>query len=151
MASGTARRHPRGVRYCGGGPNGPGSAIYSKYGNAAQTYEIQGSIFSKYVCLGQTSELGFPVSDQNDIVVNGNLLGWASYFEGQHCGQGGPYNSGSAIYSRKSNSAQTHKVHSCIYNILVVGIRCGDVFSAGCVCGVHRGRADAARVLRADE
>gem|GEM_PF-3574422 len=107
-----------GVR-CGGvatGPDNSGSAIYA---SVAGDFYVQGCVYAKYQQLGATtSQLGFPVSDENTLHnSSGSTIGWVSYFAGVKCGNGGPSGSGSAIYVPASNNAASggHEVQGCVF------------------------------------
>jgi len=108
------------------GPNNSGGAIYDTGSTGA--HFVWGCIYYTYWhdLSGPTGLLGFPVSDETTIHdSSGNLLGWASYFQGSGCGigpwqsPGNPYGSSSAIYVPGGGGG--HEVHGCILATYVQG------------------------------
>ena len=85
-----------------------GRSIY--YTPAGNLVAIYGAIGAKWFGMGrERSLLSYPVLDETDAGNGGRV----TYFSGQKCSTGGPFNSGSAIYY--SPTGVTAEVHGCIY------------------------------------
>jgi hypothetical protein len=60
--------------------NFEGGRMYYRTG-AARSFEVHGAILARYILIGGPAKLGFPVSNELDVIKDGKVVGKASQFE----------------------------------------------------------------------
>lgn len=78
---------------------------------------MQGCVYAAYQRLGATSNLRYPVSDENTLYSGSTRIGWVSYFQGYQCSTSNPNGSGGAVYVPAYNNTASggHDVKGCLF------------------------------------